>query len=136
MKKCLSLLVVLFVTALALKADFLELERKKAIEEGKLILLSVEKEGCPYCLKMQKEIFSDPQFNQRVLQQYVHVSIIQNDFDLPEKLHVKYFPTNLVLAPSDLSVIDEFAGYMTPKSFLELLDEVSMQSKHGGSISR
>lgn len=127
MKKWFSLCCILLSTVLSLKADFLELERKKALAEHKLILLSVEKEGCPYCLKMQKEVFGVAKFDQQIDQHYLHVNIHQEDSALPKALHVKYFPTNLVLSPKDLKVIDEFAGYMSPENFIELLDEVYAQ---------
>ncbi|WP_060825500.1 thioredoxin fold domain-containing protein [Sulfurospirillum cavolei] len=127
MKRWLSFVLVLASMALSLNADFLDIERQRALKEHKLILLSVEKEGCPYCLKMQKEVFGVTTFDQHIAQHYLHVSIHQEDPALPKALHVKYFPTNLVLSPKDLKIIDEFAGYMAPESFIELLDEVYAQ---------
>lgn len=111
----------------SLKADFLQIERQKALHEKKLILLSVTKESCPYCMKMQKEVFDDPKYAQQIAKKYLHVTIHQEDSTLPQALHVKYFPTNLILSPRDLKIIDEFAGYMEPMSFIELLDEVYAQ---------
>lgn len=127
MKKWLPIAMMLMLSSFCLKADFLEIERQRAVKENKLILLSVEKEGCPYCLKMQKEIFEVPKFNEQISKKYLHVNIHQEDGSLPKALHVKYFPTNLILSPSDLKIIDEFAGYMKPESFIELLDEVYAQ---------
>ena len=115
------------LSALSLNAEFLEMERQKALKENKLILLTIEKEGCPYCIKMQKDIFDVPKFNQYIAKNYLHVNINREDSTLPQVLHVKYFPTNLILSPRDLKIIDEFAGYMKPESFIELLDEVYAQ---------
>ncbi|WP_041958327.1 thioredoxin fold domain-containing protein [Sulfurospirillum arsenophilum] len=127
MKKWFQIAMMVMLSSLSLKAEFLEIERQRAMRENKLILLSVEKEGCPYCLKMQKEIFEVPKFNQLIAKKYLHVNIHQEDPTLPKALHVKYFPTNLILSPRDLKIIDEFAGYMEPMSFVELLDEVYAQ---------
>ena len=127
MKKWLCLSIVFLLSTLSLKAEFLEMERQKAINENKLILLSIEKEGCPYCIKMQKEVFNVPKFNQKIAKKYLHVTIDREDSTLPQALHVKYFPTNLILSPRDLRIIDEFAGYTDPESFIELLDVVYAQ---------
>ena len=127
MKRWFCISIAFLFSMLSLKAEFLELERQLALKENKLILLSVAKEGCPYCLKMQNEIFDVPKFNQQIAKKYLHVTLLQEDATLPQALHVKYFPTNLILSPRDLKVIDEFAGYMEPMSFIELLDEVYAQ---------
>lgn len=127
MKQWFQIAMMVMLSSLSLKAEFLEIERQRAIRENKLILLSVEKEGCPYCLKMQKEIFEVPKFTQQIAKKYLHITIHQEDPSLPQALHVKYFPTNLILSPHDLKIIDEFAGYMEPMSFIELLDEVYAQ---------
>ena len=127
MKKWFQIAMIVMLSALCLKAEFLEIERQKALRENKLILLSIEKEGCPYCIKMQKDIFDVPKFNQHIAKNYLHVSINGEDPILPQALHVKYFPTNLILSPRDLSIIDEFAGYSDPANFIELLDIVYMQ---------
>ena len=127
MKKWLYISILLILSSISLKAEFLEMERQKAINENKLILLSIEKEGCPYCIQMQKDVFEVPKFNQQITQKYLHVNIRREDPTLPKALHVKYFPTNLILSPRDLHIIDEFAGYTDPESFIELLDVVYAQ---------
>ena len=45
MKKWFQIVIIVMLSTLVLKADFLEIERQKALKEHKLILLSVEKEG-------------------------------------------------------------------------------------------
>ena len=127
MKKWIFMFLCIYVTNISLKADFLDIECQKALKENKLILLSVEKEGCPYCLKMQKEVFDVPHYAQQIARKYLHVTIHRDDPTLPKSLHVKYFPTNLILSPKDLKIIDEFAGYLEPIGFIELLDEVYAQ---------
>lgn len=127
MKKFFFVLISLCMASFYVKADFLEMERQKALKENKLILLSVEKEGCPYCLKMQTEIFNVPKYSQYISKTYLHVTMRQENSSLPKAYHVKYFPTNLILSPRDLHIIDEFAGYMRPENFIELLDEVYAQ---------
>jgi thioredoxin-related protein len=107
--------------------DFLEDERTQALAEKKLILLTVSKEHCPYCLQMRHDVFETPRYNQAIEKHYVHIEIDKNDPILPESLHVKYYPTNIILHPTDLKQIDEFIGYTKPDIFVELLDEVYAQ---------
>jgi thioredoxin-related protein len=76
---------------------------------------------------MQTEIFNVSKYSQYISKKYLHVTMRQEGSLLPKAYHVKYFPTNLIVSPQDLHIIDEFAGYMNPESFLELLDEVYAQ---------
>ena len=55
MKKFFYVFLSLCISTLCLKADFLEMERQKALNNKQLILLSIEKEGCSYCLKIKRE---------------------------------------------------------------------------------
>ena len=127
MKKWLHITMLFLLMSFSLKAEFLEIERQKALIEKKLILLSVTKESCPYCIKMEKDVFENMSYRKQIEKKYLHVSIQQEGSNLPQALHVKYFPTNLILSPSDLKLIDEFAGYIEPANFIELLDEVYTQ---------
>lgn len=116
---------VLFFSLLALHAtDFLESERTLALRSDKLILLTVSKENCPYCIQMRRDVFETQKYSQKIQKHYIHVEIDRNDPQLPQSLHVKYYPTNLILHPKDLKVIDEFIGYTKPDIFIELLEEV------------
>lgn len=110
-----------------LNAGFLDTESKKAVKEKKLILLTVKSEFCPYCIKMKKDVFDTPKYSEKINKKYVHVEINRDDPLLPSSLHVKYVPTNFILSPHKLEILDEFPGYIQPEHFIELLDEVYRQ---------
>lgn len=110
-----------------LNAGFLEVESRQAIKEKKLILLTIKSDTCPYCLKMKKDIFDVPKYKIQINQKYLHVEMDSKDTTLPDYLHVKYLPTNFILSPKTLGVLDEFSGYIEPIDFLELLNEVYAQ---------
>lgn len=120
-----SFLVVMM--SISLNAGFLEKESIKAQKEKKLILLTVESESCPYCIKMRKDTFEVKKYRQKIAKQYIHVIIYDKDKALPDALYVKYLPTNFILSPKELRIIDEFPGYITPDHFIELLEEVYSQ---------
>ncbi|WP_458699604.1 thioredoxin family protein [Sulfurospirillum sp. 1307] len=106
--------------------DFSEIS-KKALKENKLILLSVESLTCGYCKKMEKETFLPKNNQDKISKEYIRMSVMAEKTKLPDNLHVKYYPTNLILNPKDLSIIDEFVGYMKTEDFLSLLDLVYKQ---------
>ncbi|MDD2384925.1 MAG: thioredoxin fold domain-containing protein [Sulfurospirillaceae bacterium] len=127
MRKLIIFILVLLSCSSAIYASFLEKESYKAQKEKKLILLTVESDTCPYCLKMKKTIFNVKKYSQKIGKHYIHIIINVQDQALPSILHAKYLPTNYILSPKKLHIIDEFPGYMEPEHFLELLDEVYRQ---------
>lgn len=127
MKKILKITFLTLLTIQFLNANFLETESKKALKEKKLILLTVKSESCPYCLKMKKDVFETKHYSEKINKKYVHVEINRDDSLLPSSLHVKYVPTNFILSPHRLEILDEFPGYIKPDHFIELLDEVYRQ---------
>ncbi len=126
MRRFLVLIVFFILCALSLDANFLERERMKAQKEKKLLLLTVESDTCPYCIKMRKTIFHVKKYSQKIAKHYIHIIVNAQDEVLPIALHVKYLPTNFILS-SQLHIIDEFPGYMEPEHFIELLEEVYRQ---------
>jgi hypothetical protein len=132
MRKVFGVLFVLgflsFCNALGLQSI-----AKEALKEHKLILLSVERQDCHFCEKMQKEIFTQEKYKDAISKQYIHRVIIADvNTKIPSNLKVQYFPTNFILNPKDLSVVDEFDGYIGAKDFLDLLQmeyEQEIQNK-------
>lgn len=121
MKKVFGFFIALGICVNSYAID-LQSAAKEALKEHKLILLSVERENCHYCEKMSKEVFAKKQLMDSIGQEYVHEIVITNaNTKLPSNLKVQYFPTNFILNPKDLSIVDEFDGYMSAKDFLDLL---------------
>ena len=126
MKKIISIIVV-FGFLCSINAIDLKDISKRALQEHKLILLSVESENCHYCEKMNKEIFTPNKYVSKINSQYVQKIVQIQDVNLPTNIKVKYFPTNFILDPKDMSIVDEFVGYMKPNDFLSLIDLVYEQ---------
>lgn len=118
---------VIVLTSSLYADTFLAKEVKQAMKEKKLILLTVSSDRCPYCIKMKKDIFESPKYKAKIAQQYVYIEVMRDEILLPVGLHAKYLPTNYILSPKGLTILDEFAGYIEPKHFLELLNEVYAQ---------
>jgi len=125
-RKIVVVLALLGVISSAQALDFKEVS-KTALKEHKLILLSVESENCRYCEKMNLEVFTPRKFTSKINAQYVQKIVKIQDIKLPKNLKVKYFPTNFILDPKDMSVVDEFVGYMKADDFISLLEVVYEQ---------
>jgi len=127
MFKKLGLIMVVFGIFTSLYALDLHDVSKSALKEHKLILLSVESNNCPYCEKMNTEVFAPTKYTVKINSQYVQKIVEIQDIKLPKNLKVKYFPTNFILDPKDMSIVDEFIGYMKADDFVSLLDLVYEQ---------
>ena len=107
-----------------LHASFLEEESARAIKEKKLILVNIVTENCPYCKKMEREIFSNTTYRKQIEQKFVFVSIDLYDPALPADLRTKYTPANAILSPTRHSIIEGYTGYMDAASFMSVLENV------------
>lgn len=133
MNRLIFLLLLLFSDFL--NADsFLQKESIKALKEKKLILLNISSERCPYCLKMKNDVFENKKYRARIDKKFIYVEMAFNDESLPLELKARYLPTSYILVPKNLVVADEFAGYLKPDDFLELLEEVYRQEMKSVSI--
>lgn len=101
------------------------LEYEKAIEmaksEGKMLLLMVEKEQCPYCDMMSKEVLPDPEVAKIIDSHYKISRMFINDSRLPTKATMS--PTFLFVNPHTKKVYKKILGAWKKddfKSFLEL----------------
>ncbi len=108
-------LLLLFCTAWLCAADH---------EERKLRLLFVYEEGCPWCAKMEHEVFENPDYLRRIRAHYrLRRAQIYKD-PLPLGLEPHLFPTTYVLSSDGRRVLERFRGYIDPKEFLASLDEL------------
>lgn len=76
---------------------------------------------------MNKETFTPKENVMKIQSHYIQKIVIEDHIDLPVNLKVKYYPTNFILNPKDMSIIDEFVGYIKADDFLSLLDIVYEQ---------
>lgn len=88
---------------------------------GKLILLYVEMKNCPWCIKMDREVF-DNESNLNELEKNYHVQRLRKcDGFVPDDIEIKYYPTTIILSSDGSVVVDELPGYMKAKDYMEYL---------------
>jgi thioredoxin-related protein len=87
---------------------------------------------CPYCEKMQTEVFPQPEINKLLRENFVLIAI---DMDVNRKdtqrFGVQYPPHELFLTPEG-EVITRIPGYVPAEKFLPVLEEVA--SRYGGRL--
>ena len=88
---------------------------------AKPVLINVQKEGCSWCAKMNREIFDNKKILQKIKAKY-KVIVLNRDFDkIPKILKVHFFPTTFILNEDMTKVEDELLGYQKPSQLLEYL---------------
>ncbi len=106
-----------------------------AAKAGKRVILFLEQEGCPACLRMAKVTFADPAVSERLRRGFVLIALdifgardttwtdgkSRPEKDLARHLEVRGTPTVLILDERG-QVTERFVGYRDPRAFGALLD--------------
>ena len=91
---------------------------------AKPVLLNVQKEGCGWCARMDREVFQNKSAMKKLSKKF-KVVILNRDFDdLPALINPRFFPTTYVLNESMTKIIDELPGYMSAHRLLDYFDLV------------
>ena len=87
----------------------------------KLQLLYVEMEHCPWCHRMNEEVFENPEIAKQLRRMYTIQKRRKDAQELPDFVHPRYYPTTYILSADGQKLLDELPGYMDPKRFLDYL---------------
>ncbi len=121
MKNIFAILFCLLSFSFANSIDWSDVA-KRALKGDKFILVNVKREDCPYCESMERETFNNSSYRKRIETQYVIESVMYNQDNLPKAIkNVQFFPTNFIIDPKNMKLVDEFIGYMKPDDFTSLL---------------
>ncbi len=89
----------------------------------KLKLLYMQMQHCPWCHKMNKEIFENPNILQKLQKMYTIEKKFRGDDNLPDFVQPRYYPTTYIIS-ADGKLLDELPGYMDPERFTDYLYEL------------
>jgi len=89
----------------------------------KLQLLFMEMEYCPWCHKMNAEVFENPKIRKKLDTMYHVTKKLRGAENLPEFVKPRYYPTTYIISPEG-KLLDELPGYMNPARFLDYLTEL------------
>lgn len=96
-------------------------------KHDKMILLYVEMDNCPWCKKMNREVFDDSSNLNELQKLYEIKKVKKGSIYIPTFITTKYYPTTYILSSDGKKVIDELPGYMKAEDYLDYLktlDEV------------
>ena len=91
---------------------------------GKPILLNIQKSGCEWCAKMDKEVFENKKVMAKLKKKF-KVLVLNKDFDseeIPNFLNPRYYPTTYVLNENMTKIIDKLPGYISAYDLLNYFD--------------
>ena len=152
MKKILSAFVVVMVSALAQSAPSVSLSvpkgwiedvakaRAKAALQGKFVLMAFSgSDWCGWCVRMEKEVFSQQEFVGKASQKYVLVMIdiprdksklsdlaASQNQEIARQYRIGGYPS-VVITDAKGEEVSRHSGYVRggPKAFLERLDKLT-----------
>ena len=84
----------------------------------------MEMEHCPWCHKMNEEIFDNPKIRQKLQTMYTIEKKMRGTENLPDFVKPKYYPTTYILSADGKELLDELPGYMNPERFMDYLGEL------------
>ncbi len=93
-------------------------------QNSKLTLIYIEMEHCPWCHKMDREVFDNNEIVKNLQQMYNIIKLKKGSKELPEFLHPRFYPTTYILSEDNKKLIDELPGYMKVTDFTEYLHDL------------
>ncbi len=90
----------------------------------KLQLLYMQMQHCPWCHKMNREVFENPAIMQKLQSMYIIKKKNRGDRDLPAFVRPRFYPTTYILSADGKKLLDELPGYMEPKRFADYLSDL------------
>ncbi len=127
------------------KESFLEFEEDvaEATEQGKRVMLYFHQNGCPYCVRLVEENFTDPEIKSYIQQHFDGISLNMwgdrevvsvggksfTEKTLSAALKVQFTPTLLFLNEQG-KVILRLNGYQSPEKFRKALSYVAQKQEH------
>jgi len=121
MKKLILLLTILYTTAFAQSLNWVNTNLDKALEtakkENKILMVYIEAEHCPWCIKMRTTTLSDKDVVRNLNKDYILYKLDANSAD-----GKKYF-SNIAITPTTLfvtdnkEVLEQIDGYLDTEFF-------------------
>lgn len=89
---------------------------------GKMVLLYIEMSNCPWCERMDRELFEDSFNLSEMKKMYIVQRLKKESKALPSYIRPKYYPTTYILSSDGSKIVDELPGYMKAEDFLDYIE--------------
>jgi thioredoxin-like negative regulator of GroEL len=105
--------------------DSVPAARQAALESGNLILVDLYAEWCGWCRRLEKDVFTHPEFA-AYAKKFVKLKVdVEDGGDgtaLQSRYHASSLPTTLVLTPK-MVLVDMLQGYAPREDFVRRLEQ-------------
>jgi len=122
-----KVLVILMLSVLSLFAGNFEEAVEKANGTKKLILVELDMEFCPYCIRMERSVLSKRDIQEIMDEKYLFVKLDIHNDEVPEHLTSKLTPTFYFLSDDGSEIFDVLYGLTKKSAFKYYLEEVYRQ---------
>jgi thioredoxin-related protein len=100
----------------------------KAKETGRIIIIDFHADWCKYCVKMEKETFTDPRVYKLMNESFIPISVdTEKEKQTAAQYAVRSLPTMMFLESSG-EVINLLPGFVDADMFTTILEYVSTRS--------
>lgn len=89
---------------------------------GKMIIIYIEMNNCPWCERMDRELIDDTYYRRKIDNLYIFQRLKKESKDLPSFLRPKYYPTTYILSSDGERIVDELPGYMKADEFIDYVE--------------
>jgi len=127
-----KVIIGLFLIIASISADDLNWEKdlttafSKAVTEDKIVMVMVESNSCPWCIKMKERTLNDESISQR-LDQFILVKINRDDEKIAYIPYAKYVPT-IYFMTKNKKILERITGYFGILDFNSWIDDVEKKS--------
>lgn len=89
--------------------------RKKATDNGRLMLVYITMPACKYCDKMKTETFGDPGISQQIATNFESVMVdLKDQPDWVASRNIRVYPTTLIMTANG-ETLSKIEGFVTPE---------------------
>jgi len=115
------LVLVLFSVVSLWGLEFHSYEEALKIQKKtkKIIMIDVMRTDCHYCIKMQKEVFDDPEMSAWLEKRFIPVELNLDFDELPLGLHVFFTPT-FFFVDENQKIVKKIPGSWNIQDFKDL----------------
>lgn len=95
---------------------------KVALQEAKRVdkplFVLIIKGGCPYCVKMENEVLSNPDVDAYIQKNFVPLILKRGASVIPKYLYFPFTPVSFVVDAKSERIVRTIIGYMKPEQYL------------------
>ncbi|MHB1037777.1 MAG: thioredoxin family protein [Pirellulales bacterium] len=103
----------------------LETARQTALQTNRLLVLHFMQSRCPACLRMEREVFSQPEAARALEANYVFVKVnVEHDSALAQQYAIRAVPCDVILTPQG-QVVGKQPGAGSAPQYLGRLNEIA-----------